>query len=1065
MQIERGVSLNPPLRSVAVFAAGFLCVATCFATGAGKAPPTTSPAEDQEAAAASSSPPVAMVNLPGPLRPFLRLAGISQEISASEVLPLLARNVSLWGYDGNKPTEYLVLVTRYVQLAKELQALGGAEGRIRVGRCEDAEQLIRTLGYKFENGCSAKGATLMTADPERAFLTIDSGFPLTTLEEDLEKGIPFSYAFPATPVPVLFSERTWTSLSPSNKRTGNDIVSVLLRDKNVDHLYSALAKSDRQTRFALFRAPGLRRLLPDAAALDFYGSWISIRSGQVNVPGGAKSEDAWKELVGASPKSQGEFVIHLLERDKGWLAAYYDAMARLTAAQQARFVESDRLSRLYDAYRDGSRFSFNTAAAGVFPRNAGLLVLLTRTRWEPNGEPQVPGGLDAWKDVMSHSSDTEARHGGAANARAWNSPDQLLETMVSSSVSESAGASPSQIYLMVSAIDGGRPAERRLSDATVRLLGDRYFEFNKWYPIFAEFPALDDAAIAGFIDAASKIDKINNPALRANALGSFQAEVGLWQIFARQGQIPSKDLNASWKRTVDPYLNISTNVQLFEAAHGALNSILTAAGGDPHMLAQNQMVELLAGPAQNSADGKRAHQELARRIRAVLDDERLVSLDTLIGLFEGIDDVAHKKASGDSLLPLAAELREFEMPRPIFSGNEKASWAPVVYSSRHAELQVRTDLTQILRTGGTAAQLEHARGLLTPFLRDTLVGLNYAYYEPPGAQVLHNNPLFVRSHDFTASSVQGIEHVWGSPELIGVGVTAGGGAYLLGSLADLPYALASMEQDFIAPAKVQALIWQEIVPEFLVNSVLPRWWGVAPGEMHAAALYQRAGEELLIQSASDPALREKVLGILADRMPPARLETTAEALEDREMASDLRRQMLPADTFFLTEEFRRRYPEQDAVWGQSGKELLAVSKRDPEWASAARIAKDFGVPHLELAQSDSCTLLNTSIFPASGAFDGRLFGESWESSNLYWARVADEMGYSPAMLNVLVPNLTRTMVANIFATEVNDWPALLRALNETGDQFRKGKITVRGATTMAGQPDGVPMAAAKSYAP
>jgi hypothetical protein len=74
--------------------------------------------------------------------------------------------------------------------------------------------------------------------------------------------------------------------------------------------------------------------------------------------------------------------------------------------------------------------------------------------------------------------------------------------------------------------------------------------------------------------------------------------------------------------------------------------------------------------------------------------------------------------------------------------------------------------------------------------------------------------------------------------------------------------------------------------------------------------------------------------------------------------------------------------------------------------------------------------------------------------------VADEMGYSPAMLNILVPNLTRTMVANIFATEVNDWPALLRALNETGEQFRKGKITVQGARTMAGQMDGVPVATA-----
>ena len=42
------------------------------------------------------------VNVPGPLRSFLRMAGISQKISAEEVLPLLARNVAVEGYQGRK---------------------------------------------------------------------------------------------------------------------------------------------------------------------------------------------------------------------------------------------------------------------------------------------------------------------------------------------------------------------------------------------------------------------------------------------------------------------------------------------------------------------------------------------------------------------------------------------------------------------------------------------------------------------------------------------------------------------------------------------------------------------------------------------------------------------------------------------------------------------------------------------------------------------------------------------------------------------------------------------------
>jgi len=45
------------------------------------------------------------------------------------------------------------------------------------------------------------------------------------------------------------------------------------------------------------------------------------------------------------------------------------------------------------------------------------------------------------------------------------------------------------------------------------------------------------------------------------------------------------------------------------------------------------------------------------------------------------------------------------------------------------------------------------------------------------------------------------------------------------------------------------------------------------------------------------------------------------------------------------------------------------------------------------------------------------------------------------MLNRLVPQLTRRMVEKIFATDFEDWPAMLRAMRETGEEFRRGKIT------------------------
>ena len=125
----------------------------------------------------------------------------------------------------------------------------------------------------------------------------------------------------------------------------------------------------------------------------------------------------------------------------------------------------------------------------------------------------------------------------------------------------------------------------------------------------------------------------------------------------------------------------------------------------------------------------------------------------------------------------------------------------------------------------------------------------------PGAQILLNNPLFVRSHDFSGEMAMGGGQSWRVPHVFGSGLPAGGGAHLAGSLADLPFVLAEAEQDFIVPENVQALIWHELVPGLVSSATLPRWWGVTRNELHAVTLYQRTGEELLAAAAQDEELR------------------------------------------------------------------------------------------------------------------------------------------------------------------------------------------------------------------
>jgi hypothetical protein len=1026
-----------PFASVAGAVLG-LSVCACVFSGGAVYAASSSGGPDAATKAVASSPTRALnrVIIPGPLRSFLRMAGISQQVAPDDVLPLLARNSYLLGYNESTQTEFLRLLNRYLHQARELQVLAGTTGAIHVTDCKDAETLLRVLGYRAREGCGQSSLVLETTNATRAFLTIDSGFPLTDLEEALQKGVPFNYAYPATSVPVLFNENEWLSLNTERGSFGS-VLDVLANDPLTARLYWAMTKSDSETSAALEQSPGLKKLLPFAATLDFYGSQICIRSGRVIVPGKAGAEPAWKELVGASPDSPGEFVTRLLAKDNGWLAAYFDAMARTSQSQQDHLTATPRLKQLYEAFR--SQGIDSPAARGVFPKAPDLTVLFTRLEWQPSGEIQVPGGLDVWKEILRDKPGSRSDRNLGKRARTWDRPEQLLEAMAALSRTET-DIGPLQVYLLVSELDGGRPAQKRLSAETVRLLSNHFTQFSSWYLVFTEFPDLSDDSVARFLAVAGAIDKIPDQALRGNAMGDFQASIGLWQIIARQGEIANTQLDTSWQNTIKPYARITSSTQLFDAARGSLSALMSTANGKAGT-SQDGIVNLLAGPAQDNAVGQQVHAVLGGRIRTVLTDQRLVSIDTLFALSDGLNGMAQGGPASERLLSLAEELRDFEMPRQIFSRSEKVDWAPRVNNGRHAELQAKIDLTKVIKTG-TRVQLEAARGQLAPLLRDALVGLNYAYYEPPGAQILHINPLFVRSHDFLGITVTGSERLWQTPMLIGAGVSAGGGAYLMGSLADLPYSLATAEQDMITPENVQALIWKELVPELLADAVLARWWNVTPNELHAAALYQQFGEELISGSAKSPELRDTVIGILSERMEPQHLKRLELALQRPEDSAAILRKMLPANTFYLGAEYMKRFPDKAATVGQTGPQLQELSRRFPTEVSWDRLSRDFGVPHPTLARTYARELLNVKPLPFYGAYSSRLFGERWESGNLYWARLADQMGYSPVMLNRLVPELTRHMVAKIFATDLEDWPAVLRAMQETGEEFRQGKIVL-----------------------
>ena len=162
--------------------------------------------------------------------------------------------------------------------------------------------------------------------------------------------------------------------------------------------------------------------------LDFYGSQISIRDGRVVVPGGRASEGAWKDLVGASPEAPADFVTKLLAKDEGWVAVYYDVLSRVNSTQQAYFADPHRLSHFYEALR-GKDIS-PSPARPVFRPDPGLLLLATRLRLEPNGQPRDSrqrAGLEGDRSRRTAKTTPRSRRKWPRTPGHWNNPDQVIE--------------------------------------------------------------------------------------------------------------------------------------------------------------------------------------------------------------------------------------------------------------------------------------------------------------------------------------------------------------------------------------------------------------------------------------------------------------------------------------------------------------------------------------------------------------------------------------------------------------------------------------------------------------
>jgi hypothetical protein len=219
----------------------------------------------------------------------------------------------------------------------------------------------------------------------------------------------------------------------------------------------------------------------------------------------------------------------------------------------------------------------------------------------------------------------------------------------------------------------------------------------------------------------------------------------------------------------------------------------------------------------------------------------------------------------------------------------------------------------------------------------------------------------------------------------------------------------------------------------ILGAKVTRWWNVTPAQIHWVGLHLRYGREVLAESAFDPEIRAQAMEALSLYAAPARANAVSRLIEQGDVKGAVER-VTPSELFSMAREMAsKRSGDSSCVLV----ELRQLSgEGSPKEVNYAAISRAFGTPKPTLANSYEPELLNLRTFPALMGYSSRIMAESWESNSLYWAGLADELGLHPAQLNVRIPEWTQKLVEQIFASHLEDWPALLKSLRVVGDDIR-----------------------------
>jgi VWFA-related protein len=342
----------------------------------------------------------------------------------------------------------------YIGAVAELMDLGERkEDRVSLTlSLSDArtQRILALLGWKAvsKDGAPAIEPGDQPADGPRQRIPSALGIDEFAMREALEAGRTFQFDILSENA-ELIGGPAWGPLFHVFPTLPGGAAEAFVREPVLARTCAGLAAMPAETALALVKRVGLRTL----AAVHSEALW---RYGETFRPPGGATEEAWEKLARVSPRDPARFFEALLKTDRGRLAGFYAAVARMDPAHQKFSLrDAARAQRIYDWYRDGE------ASRGA---------LLQEVPLDEEGRVQFPGGRQAWSS-RSASADDEILWPARVQTGAAPPPSVDLEALLAVARLERERAVP-------------------FDTESARLLARNFAEWRDLFPYFAALPRL-----------------------------------------------------------------------------------------------------------------------------------------------------------------------------------------------------------------------------------------------------------------------------------------------------------------------------------------------------------------------------------------------------------------------------------------------------------------------------------------------------------------------------------------------------------------------------------------------